>query len=95
MSTRKTGDITLLPYRERVKLIRERLSGMRWPKHTDIPKSKRVLAAEKVMNEYNERNEKARRAGEDAHRERRNAVQDALILGDTETALKLLKQFGA
>ena len=89
----KAENITLLPYRERVKLVRERLAAMRAPKHEGIPKSQRVLAAEKVMHDYYVRNEAAREVAYEVHRKRKHEVQDALILGDTEKAIKLLREF--
>jgi len=91
----KTEGITLLPYRERVKLVRDRLSSLRQPKHVDLPKSKRVLAAEAVMSDYHERNQAHRDAQWNAWRLKRHEVEDALIVGDTAKALALLQKFGA
>ena len=96
MTTKPKNDgITLLPYRERVKLVRERLASMRHPGHTDLPKSQRVLAAEKVLHEYWARNEKAREASYAEHRRRKNEVQDALIVGDMARAVALMQRLGA
>ncbi len=96
MSTKpRTENITLLPYRERVKLVRDRLSGFRQPKVTDLPKPARVLAAEKVVGAWNEKNAEHRDAAYQAWRAKRNEIEDALIVGDTDKAVKLLQQLKA
>ena len=94
MSTTKES-ITLLPYRERVKLVRERLAGLRRPKVTSLPKSAKVLAAEKVLQEWNDKNDFHEEVQRADFRAKLNAVQDALIVGDMPKAVELLKRLGA
>ncbi len=91
----KTENITLLPYRERVKLVRERLTNLRRPKVESLPKPAKVQAAEKTVNDWlvkNEAHEDAQRA---AWRAKLHAVQDALIVGDMARAVSLMQRLGA
>ena len=91
----KTENITLLPYRERVKLVRERLSGFRQPRVSDLPKPARVVAAEQVVDAWCKKNTEHRDAAYQGWRMRKNEIEDALIVGDTDKAVKLLQQLKA
>lgn len=96
MSTKdKSTGITLLPYSERVKLVRSRLNGLRWPLVKSLPKPQKVQAAEKLLNDWHERDRAHREAELDKWRARRHEVEDALILGDTAKAMALLKALEA
>lgn len=93
--TTKTENITLLPYAERVKMVRERLRGLQWPKTTPLPMPAKVAAAEKTLKEWQDKaraHEDAQRA---AHRAKLNEVQDAMIVGDMLKAVSLLQKLGA
>lgn len=91
----KTENITLLPYAERVKLVRERLTGLRSCKTTPLPKPAKVAAAEAVYREWQKKAEAHEDAQRAAHRAKLNEVQDALIVGDMLTAVALLQRLGA
>lgn len=91
----KTENITLLPYAERVKLVRERLSGLRYCKPTPLPKPAKVAAAEAVYREWEKKAEAHEDAQRTAHRAKLNEVQDALIVGDMLKAVTLLQRLGA
>ena len=95
MSTKKTASITLLPYRERVKLVQQRMQAMQYPKTTPLPKPARVAAAEKLVREWEAKNAAHCDAQRQAHKEKRAAIADALILGDMEKAVSLLRAAGA
>jgi hypothetical protein len=97
MSTIKTKaeNITLLPYNERVKLVRERLANLRRPQVTSLTKPAKVLAAEKTLNDWLVKNEAHEDAQRQAHRKKLHEVQDALIVGDMAKAVQLMQQLGA
>ena len=88
-------NITLLPYRERTKLVRERLQWLRSPKVIGLYKPAKVLAAEKIVAEWEAKNETHLDAQRASFREKKNAVIDALIVGDTQKAVALLQKLGA
>jgi hypothetical protein len=88
----KANNITLLPYSERLKLVRERLNGLRYPKTKPLTKSAKVRAAEKVWNEWVAASDAHIDAQRDAHRAKLNEVQDAMIVGDMEKAVQLLQR---
>lgn len=90
-----SGDITLLPYRERVKLVQQRVAHLRWPSVPDLPKNARVLAAEKVLAEYQKRNQEHEDKVRLGRRQKLNAITDALIVGDMKTAVLLLQKLEA
>ena len=95
MSTKNNPNITMLPYSERVKLVRERLNGLRRPKVVSLPKPVKVLAAEKVVNDWLVKNESHEESQRDAWRAKLHEVQDALIVGDMPKAVELLQRLGA
>lgn len=91
----KTENITLLPYSERVKLVRERLANLRRPKVMPLPKPAKVLAAEKLLGEWGAKNDSHCDAQAAAHRAKLHEVQDALIVGDMARAVTLMQRLGA
>lgn len=91
----KTENITLLPYRERVKLVQQRLQALAYPKTTPLPKPAKVAAAEKLLREWQAKDDAHQDAQRAKHREQRAAIADALILGDMEKAVTLLRAAGA
>lgn len=93
MATTK-DKIEQLPYRDRAKLVRERLQHLRYPSIASLPKPAKVLAAEKVVSEWEAKNSAHADAQRAAFREKRNAVSDALILGDMKKAIDLLQKLG-
>lgn len=95
MATKTTENITLLPYRERVKLVQMRLQSLRHPKVTRLPKSARVVAAEKVVADWQARDDEHEKTQRDTHRAKLNEVQDALIVGDMLKAVSLLQKLKA
>lgn len=95
MATSKTENITLLPYSERVKLVRERLANLRRPKVTPLTKPAKVQAAEKVLREWEQKAEAHEDSQRDAWRAKLHEVQDALIVGDVARAVALMQRLGA
>ena len=94
-TTTKTENITLLPYSERVKMVRERLRGMSYPKTAPLPMPAKVAAAEKVYREWQAKAQAHEDAQRAAHRAKLNEVQDAMIVGDMVKAVALLQKMGA
>lgn len=90
-----TDNITLLPYRERVKLIQQRLQAMRYPVTKPLPKPAKVLAAQKLVREWEEKDSEHREAQRQEHAKKRAEIADALILGDMKKAVELLRKYGA
>lgn len=95
MSTKKAENLTLLPYRERVKLVQQRMQAMQYPKTTPLPKPAKVVAAETLLREWEAKNEAHCEAQRQAHRAKRAAIADALILGQMDKAVELLRAAGA
>ena len=91
----KPQNITLLPYSERVKLVRERLNSLRYHKVDSLTKPAKVLAAEKVVHDWEQKNQDHENAQRDAWRAKLHAVQDAMIVGDMAKAVDLLQKLGA
>jgi hypothetical protein len=91
----KTENITLLPYAERVKLVRERLAGLRRCETTPLPKPAKVEAAEALYREWERRAEAHDNEQRAAHRAKLNEISDALIVGDIPKAVALMQKLGA
>jgi hypothetical protein len=91
----KTDNITLLPYAERVKLVRERLAGLRHCKTTPLPKPAKVAAAEALFREWECKSDEHDSAQRAAHRAKLNEISDALIVGDMPKAVALMRKIGA
>lgn len=89
MATTNT-DLTTLPYRERVKLIQERMRGLQYPTFQGLKKPARVLAAEKTLDEWKRKNDEHLDKQRAAHRTKLNAVKDAFIVGDVQKAVQLI-----
>lgn len=95
MATKKATN-NPIPYNTRIKIIRERLArARRAERFADIPKPAKVKAAEKVVAEWDERNEAARGAHYAKHQAKVREIEDALILGDGDKVVKLLAAIGA
>ena len=95
MSKTKTDNSTLLAYRDRVKLVQSRLNGIRYPNVTRLQKPARVLAAEKIVEAWQEKETAHMDAQREAHRVKLSEVQDALIVGDMAKGVALLQKCGA
>ena len=95
MTTNKTESIALLPYSERVKLVRERLANLRRPKVVQLPKPAKVQAAERLYRDWEMKAEAHDDAQRYAWREKLHEVQDALIVGDMHKAVALLQKLKA
>lgn len=94
MATKKVSNP--IPYNTRIKVIHERIArARRADRFTEIPKSAKVKAAEKVLAEWEERNESAREAHYQKHQSKVREIEDALILGDGDKVVKLLAAIGA
>jgi glutamine synthetase adenylyltransferase len=91
MSTKTIESITLLPYRERVKLVQQRMQALEHPKYEQLPKPAKVAAAEKLLREWEQKNDEHIDAQRKAHRAKRAEIADALILGQMERAVELLR----
>lgn len=89
--TKQTATPAMIPHNERVRIIRDRLRTVRHSAPIkDIPKSKRVQSAEKVLAEWEAKNEAARDAQYKAHQAKRREVENAILLGDAQKAVELL-----
>ena len=95
MTSKKVENITLLPYAQRVKLVQDRMRDLERPKIVDLPKSKRVIAAEKVVADYDYRNEAYTNDQRRASYTKLNLIRDALIVGDMVKAVELLNKYEA
>ena len=96
MTTKVTENITLLPYRERVKLVLARLGALsNYRTVVELKKPAQVVACEKVVSEWNQRNEAHCNEQRKAHRKQLAEVSDAMIVGDMAKAVELLKKLGA
>ncbi len=92
----KTVETTLtLPYRDRVKLAQDRIKYLQRYTFKPLPKPARVAAAEKLVREWDEKNMEHDRKQRAEHREKLNAITDALIVGDMAKAVALIQKFGA
>lgn len=86
-----TNPFMLLPPKERLVLVRERLGSLRRPSLKSLPKPKKVLAAEKIIEEWQEKNSQHRDAQRAAYRTKYNEIVDSLIRGDMALAATLLR----
>lgn len=82
-----------LPKSEVNKILADRLRRLHY-RHVfeDLPKSKRVLAAEAVIAEWEERNEAAKDKARDAARAKIREIQNEALLGNLEKVVKLLNE---
>lgn len=86
--------IVLLPYNERVKLVRSRLSSLRYPKIEPLKKPAKVVAAQKIVDEWAEKETAHEDAQRLAHKQKLHAIEDALIVGDMLKAVELMSKLG-
>jgi hypothetical protein len=94
MKTTETKDSTAfaLPYREKVKMVKDRLQALRYPVVNDLPKSVKVRNAEKVLAEWDKANEGYRLQQRQDRRKLHNDICDALCLGDMHKAVTLMRE---
>lgn len=90
-----TETIITLPYRDRVKMAQERIRSIQRPSLKVLPKPAKVIAAEKVVHEWETKADEYDRLQRAEHRNKLNAITDALIVGDMAKAVSLLQKFGA
>jgi hypothetical protein len=83
-----------IPYNVRIKIIRERLNRARRAQVTSLPKPAKVKAAEKIVSEWEEKEDAHRQAQYDKHREKVREIENAVLLGDNEKVVKLLTDMG-
>lgn len=95
MTKASNTNITSLPYRDRVKMAQERIRSVQRPAIKSLPKPARVVAAEKLVQEWEEKAQEYERKQRAEHREKLNAVTDALIVGDMAKAVNLLQKMEA
>ena len=92
MTKKNTADTT--PQKApalRLQLVRDRLKALpSYPRLEELPPSKAVLKAKAVVKQYEEADRKHRNRQRDAYFDRKRAVEDAMILGDFDKALRLL-----
>lgn len=95
MAKANTDTILALPYRDRVKLVQERIKSLQCYSFKPLPKPARVAAAEKLVSEWEDKNEAHDRQQRSEHRQKLNAITDALIVGDMQKAVTLMQRLEA
>ena len=81
-----------VPHVLRIKMLNDRLNGFRYPTIKSLLKPAKVAAAERVVAEWEAKNEAFMQAQRDAHKARVDAIRDCMILGDAEKAVTLLRE---
>src|SRR5690606_6950222 len=80
---------------EKAQIIRRRLARLRCLLVVpDLPKTKRVLDAERTLNEWEARNDAIQEAAREKHRLKVVEVENALLLDDMEKVVELLDKHG-
>ncbi len=95
MAKANTDTILALPYGTRVKLAQERIKFIQHYSCKPLPKPARVAAAEKLVIEWEEKQQAHDRQQRSEHRQKLNAITDALITGDMQKAVTLLQKLEA
>jgi hypothetical protein len=95
MAKANTDTILALPYRDRMKLVQERIKSLQRYSFKPLPKPARVAAAEKLVREWEDKNEVHDRQQRSEHRQKLNAITDALIVGDMQKAVTLMQRLEA
>jgi len=95
MAKASTDTILALPYRDRVKLAQERIKSLQRYTFKPLPKPARVVAAEKLVREWDEKEAAHDRQQRSEHRQKLNAITDALIVGDMQKAVALMQKLEA
>lgn len=90
-----SNPLATVPYRERLKLLDQRLRDVRYPTIKPLPKPTKVQAAERVVAEWEAKNEAHIQAQRDAHKAKMNRIKDEVILGNAEEAVRLLRELDA
>lgn len=95
MAKANTDTILALPYRDRVKLAQERIKSLQRYTFKPLQKPARVVAAEKLVREWEEKEAEHDRKQRSEHRQKLNAITDALIVGDMQKAVALMQKLEA
>lgn len=95
MAKANTDTILALPYRDRVKLAQDRIKSLQRYTFKPLPKPARVVAAEKLVREWEEKDAAHDRQQRSEHRQKLNAITDALIVGDMQRAVTLMQRLEA
>ena len=95
MAKANTDTILALPYRDRVKLAQERVKSLQRYTFKPLPKPARVVAAEKLVREWEEKDAEHDRKQRSEHRQKLNAITDALIVGDMKKAVAMMQRLEA
>lgn len=83
---------SIISFNERRKIVAQRLADLRrFRRPADLPKSAKVLAAEKTLEEWERRNSEHINKHYKKFIELRREIEDALLLGDNEKAVRLLR----
>lgn len=93
--TTQHDNILAMPYRDRVKLAQERIKYAQRYSFKQPPKPARVVAAEKVVGEWEAKCDALDRQQRSEHRQKINAITDAIIVGDMAKAVALLQKLEA
>ena len=95
MAKANTDTILALPYRDRVKLAQERIKSLQRYTFKQLPKPARVVTAEKLVRQWGEKEQEHDRKQRSEHRQKLNAITDALITGDMQKAVTLMQKLEA
>lgn len=95
MAKANTDTILALPYRDRVKLAQERVKSLQRYTFKPLPKPARVVTAEKLVRQWEEKEQEHDRKQRSEHRQKLNAITDALIVGDMQKAVTLMQRLEA
>ena len=95
MAKANTDTFLTLPYRDRVKLAQDRIKSLQRYSFKPLPKPARVVAAEKLLREWEEKEAAHDRQQRSEHRQKLNAITDALIVGDMQEAVTLIQRLEA
>jgi hypothetical protein len=95
MAKASTDTILALPYRDRVKLAQDRIKWLQRYSFKPLTKPARVVAAERLVREWEEKEAAHDRQQRSEHRQKLNAITDALIVGDMQKAVTMMQQLEA
>lgn len=94
MATKK--EPSMIPYSEKVRIIRERLRrANRFVRPEEPAKPAKVAAAEKVLDAWEKRCESAEEKARERHRAKVREIENALLMGDSKKVVALLDAIGA
>ncbi len=90
-----SNSLATVPYRERLKLLDQRLRDVRYPTIKQMVKPAKVQAAERVVADWEAKNEAYMQTQRDAHRAKMSRIKDEVILGNADEAVRLLRELDA